>query len=252
VKTGTVSEKIKNILYLLIHLGEISIFQKICLICSSSLFKPSERYLCEKCKEKIEKRNLQICKVCGLEICNEKSVCGECTISHPPYKRHIAFSVYKDDIRKLILLYKLSMIEPLKYYIARLYINIIDRYIGENYDLIIPVPSDPKRRKDFEPVLEIAMLIAEFSGKKISKSNLIKIKSTDKQSSLNYKKRIRNLTGAFIIRDPEELEGQRVLLIDDVYTTGTTIKRCSVLLRKHADEVYAVSLARSSNINLDQ
>jgi len=154
-------------------------------------------------------------------------------------------------MRKLILLYKLSGIEPLKNYISDLYMNSIDEGIRKEYDIIVPVPSDPGRKKVFEPVTEIAYVISRLSGVEISIGNLIKKKTTGKQSSLNYNQRLKNLNGAFMIIHPEKIKGKRVLLIDDVYTTGTTIKKCSIVLKKFASSVYAVTLARSSNINLE-
>ncbi len=154
-------------------------------------------------------------------------------------------------MRKLILLYKLSGIEPLKYYISGLFLEIINSSIGKEFDLIIPVPPDPGRKKVFEPVTEIAVLISKRSGVDISVGNLIKRRTTGKQSSLNYNQRLKNLNRAFIVVDPEKLKGKRVLLIDDVYTTGTTINKCSILLRKYTSAIYAVTLARSSNINLE-
>ncbi len=95
-------------------------------------------------------------------------------------------------------------------------------------------------------------ILSKYYDKKLSAKNLVKIKNTEKQSSLNYNKRIKNLNKAFIIKDPEVLTGKKILLIDDVYTTGTTVKKCSLLLKKYSKSIYVATLARSSNIFLDQ
>jgi len=245
-----ISAKLKQILHFIVYLAEISVFKRECLLCSAPVISHSERYLCVECREKIENRPAGMCSVCGLELGIDSSVCGGCISDPPPFDRHIAFSVYRDEIRKLILLYKLSHVEPLKHYISQLYLNIIDKGIGDNYDLVIPVPSNPGGNRPFDPVREIAKKISACHGKKLSCSNLVKNRQTLKQSSLNYRMRMGNLNNAFSVNDPGELDGMRVLLIDDVYTTGTTIKKCAVLLGKYADAVYAVTLARSSNISL--
>lgn len=152
----------------------------------------------------------------------------------------------------MILLYKLSGRENLKYYISDLYKKIIDENFKDDFDIIVPVPTDPGRKSTFKPVYEISIILSKYYDKKLSAKNLVKIKNTEKQSSLNYNKRIKNLNKAFIIKDPEVLTGKKILLIDDVYTTGTTVKKCSLLLKKYSKSIYVATLARSSNIFLDQ
>ena len=251
MKTFVIPDHLKSFLSLIVHLVENSLFLKKCLICSIPLSSYQERYICKKCKEEIEKNEFPVCEICNIQISNGNYICGQCSLSHPPYDKHLSYNIYKDKMRKLILLYKLSGIEPLKNYISDLYMNSIDEGIRKEYDIIIPVPSDPGRKKVFEPVTEIAYVISRLSGVEISIGNLIKKKTTGKQSSLNYNQRLKNLNGAFMIIHPEKIKGKRVLLIDDVYTTGTTIKKCSIVLKKFASSVYAVTLARSSNIHLD-
>ena len=250
MKIRIVPGHLKSFLSLIFHIVENSIFLKKCLICSILLSSCQERYICKKCKEEIEKNEFPVCEICNIQISNGNSICGQCSLCLPSYNRHISYSIYKEKMRKLILLYKLSGIEPLKNYIAGLYMEIIDMKVREEYDIIIPVPSDPGRKKVFEPVTEIACVISRLSGVEVSLGNLIKKKTTGKQSSLNYTQRLKNLNGAFRINHPEKLKGKRVLLIDDVYTTGTTINKCSIMLKKYTSAVYAVTLARSSNINL--
>lgn len=249
MKINLILRHMKSIMSIIIHIVENSVFLKKCLICSAILTSRKEKYICEKCKEEIGEREIPVCRICSIQISNGNKFCGQCSLSPPPYDLHLSYSVYKDKMRKLILLYKLSGIEPLKNYIAGLYIKNIDDRIGKEYDMIIPVPPDPGRKKIFEPVTEIAREISKIRGIEISTCNLIKKRSTGKQSTLNYNNRLKNLNGAFAIIHHEKLKGKRILLIDDVYTTGTTIKKCSILLKKYSDEVYAVTLARSSNIN---
>lgn len=251
MKIDIVSDPLRSFLYFVTHIIEISLFMKKCLLCSILLSTYKDRYICRNCKEDIEKNQFFVCKICNVQISKGNSVCGQCSLCHPPYDKHFSYNIYKDKMRKLILLYKLSGVEPLKNYIARLYTEIIDNNIGKDYDIIIPVPSDPGRKKIFQPVTEIAYVISGLTGIEISTGNLIKKKSTGKQSSLNYNQRLKNLNGVFMINYPEKLKGKRVLLVDDVYTTGTTINKCSIVLKKYSSAVYAVTLARSSNINLE-
>ena len=242
----------RKMVFVLINIVVNTVYRKKCLICSDLICDYEEGYFCLKCKEKIRGKYLNICEICSIELGNGSSICGQCEIDPPPFRRHVSYTIYKDEMRKLILLYKLSGMENLKYYISGLYKNVIDMNFKDDFDIIIPVPSDPGRKSSFKHVSEIARILSKYYGKKLSEDNLIKRHTTNRQSSLNYNKRIKNLNNAFKLTNPEELRGKSVLLIDDVYTTGTTIKKCSHLLRKKSKKVYAVTLARSSNIFLDR
>ncbi len=75
--------------------------------------------------------------------------------------------------------------------------------------------------------------------------NLKKIKKTLPQAGLSMKKRLNNLNGAFKLNNPVEVRGKKILLIDDVYTTGTTVKKCTGLMKRVRADVIVLTLARS-------
>lgn len=242
---------LRKILIICVNVIVNSLFQRHCLICKIRIYSMEEGHLCSNCRENIQEKDLNRCEICSIELGNGNFICGQCEIDPPPFSRHVSYSIYREEMRKLILLYKLSGKENLKYYIAGLYKAIIDEHFKDEFDIIIPVPPDPGRKKVFNPVSAIGVILSKQYGTRFSDSNLIKIKSTAKQSSLNFKNRIKNLNNTFFIKDPSELSAKTVLLIDDVYTTGTTIRKCSKLLKKYSKKVYVVTLARSSNIFLD-
>ena len=176
MKINLISQYVRSIFSVIIHIMENSIFLKKCMICSAILTSCKERYICEKCKEEIGDRELPVCRICSIQISRGNTVCGQCSLKRPPFKRHLSYSIYKDKMRKLILLYKLSEINPLKKYIAELYLDVINLNIEDRYDIIIPVPSDPGRKKSFEPVSEIAGMISKLSGISLSNDILVKKK----------------------------------------------------------------------------
>ncbi len=243
--------RIKKLILHIVNIAVNSIFVKKCLICNMHLVYYFENYICENCKNEIKIEIDNTCKICSIQIPKgQDSICGQCLLSHPPYNRHISFTIYKDKIRKIILLYKLSEIQPLKHYISSLYLKIIDEYFKGKFDVIISVPVDSGRKRTFEPVSKISDIISSKTGAKHLKGVLVKVRSTKKQSSLNYNERIKNLNRAFEINSKEKIVNKRILLIDDVYTTGTTVKKCSKLLNKYAESVVVITLARSANLHL--
>ncbi len=115
-------------------------------------------------------------------------------------------------------------------------------------DFILPVPLDRKKllQRGFNQSLLLARYISRCTGIPCKEGLLVKCKETPSQTSLGGKERRTNLRGAFALREEEVVRGKRVLVVDDVFTTGATISEISrVLLKAKAKEVFAVTLARS-------
>jgi predicted amidophosphoribosyltransferase len=97
----------------------------------------------------------------------------------------------------------------------------------------------------------IADRVARYLGQPVSVTDLIRTTATDPQTSLTRQQRLRNLRHAFAVRHPEPFAGRRVLLIDDVFTTGTTLNECAKALRSAgAVSVCALTLARTIDSRL--
>lgn len=142
-------------------------------------------------------------------------------------------------------MYKYKGIERLKRLFVDYYLELFAEKINEDFDYIVPVPPDRGRKREFSPILEISKILSRRLGIPLSARNLIKIKQTLPQAGLTRAQRITNLEGAFKLKHPEKIKGKKLLLIDDVYTTGTTINTCAQLLTKQNAGVTALTLARS-------
>ena len=115
-------------------------------------------------------------------------------------------------------------------------------------DVLMPIPLHPARLRERE--FNQALLLADRLGAAwrlpVSCHNLSRIRLTASQTELSRAARLKNLRRAFALRRPEEVAGRRVLLIDDVFTTGTTVNECAKTLRKAgAADVYVFTLART-------
>ena len=142
---------------------------------------------------------------------------------------------YEGMVRKLILNYKFNE----KSYMYMTFVNLLlkDKKIFENiknYDTIIPVPISKKRQK--ERGYNQCELIAKEIAKKIKleyRNNcLIKTKNIIEQNKLNKEEREKNIIGVYNLENGQLLENKKILLIDDIYTTGSTVNECSKILRK--------------------
>jgi len=121
---------------------------------------------------------------------------------------------------------------------------------SQTYDLIVPVPLhlDRLRWRGFNQALILARAIGRARQIKLNPFLLERTRPTMPQTQLSASERRTNVRGAFTVVAPERLKGKRVLLVDDVYTSGATIEECAkVLCRADAELVDVFTLARAVN-----
>ncbi len=201
-----------------------------------------------------------VCGICG-EISKE-DICNKCKVKIKEYQRskkhiyltknfdtHMYLFDYQGIIRQKILQYKFGE----KTYISRCFSKVIlnDKKICrflKNYDIIIPVPISIKRKKKRgynQSELIAKQLAKQMRNLKYIPKVLYKIKDTIPQSILDKEKRIENIRGAYYIKNGEILKNRKILLIDDIYTTGSTVNECSKIVKQAgAKEIGIFTLAR--------
>lgn len=208
----------------------------------------AEDGLCALCWSKLAFISKPYCQICGsyLEISIlEEVTCSKCLINQPIYTS--ARSIMKFDEYSKIL------IHAFKYYdktnLAKIFAKLIchryENYIN-NVDLIIPVPMHKLKRlvRMYNHAYLLALAIAKIVNKPVYYDILIKTKWTKSQASLTKAQREKNLTGSFKINSGKLLQNKKILLVDDVKTTGTTISKCTKLLKNYgAKDVYVVTIA---------
>ena len=114
-------------------------------------------------------------------------------------------------------------------------------------DIIMPVPLHPERLRlrGFNQSLVLARIFYKEQNKKIDCHNLVRIRNTRAQIKLKGDERRKNLNNAFSLIRPEQVREKKIVIIDDVFTTGTTVEECSRILRQAgAAEVQVLTLAR--------
>jgi len=113
----------------------------------------------------------------------------------------------------------------------------------------VPVPLHLKRlrQRGFNQAILLGEIFAKKWGTPLSRNNLQRIRWTEPQVNLGAHERAVNVKGAFAVDSVKELSGKRILLVDDVYTTGSTVKECCrVLLKAGAAEVAVLTVARGT------
>lgn len=237
-----------NIPYLLrriMRTADLSIFLSECKTCGNLLALHNENIICSDCRASLVMTGEPCCIICSYPLDNHTDICGKCLVARPPFSKHLTFTRYKGLIKKLILLYKYGQVEGLKHLFTSLFLELYHEKCKEKLDAIIPVPQDKGRKREFSPIKEITEQMSQHLKIEHLPDVLVKVKKTVPQAGLGKSRRIKNLDGAFKLQNPVRLEGKRVLLIDDVYTTGTTVTKCASLLRRYAADVIVMTVART-------
>lgn len=233
-------------------LGELLLFPSSCQICEALLEKPGEKVVCRDCLNGLNGTNSPFCLCCGrfFDGAGDPHLCANCLESRPPFTRHRSGARYDGVVKDLILLYKYRGFEVLSGVLA----DFLIRSLGREEDLwsgveaVVPVPLHPDKEKSrgFNQARLLAKRLARQKNIPLMKGRLVKVRPTAAQTSLKARERETNLKGAFQVKRGAGLEGKIVLLVDDVYTTGSTIRECSRALKKAGvKEVRAVTVARA-------
>ena len=172
--------------------------------------------------------------------------CGECIQTSPYFDKAISAGPYKDTLAEAIKLFKYKK----KIHIGKaLAEEVMKRFSKENppVSLLIPVPLHPKRlrEREFNQSAIIASVISSRFEISMLTDVLLRQRYTKPQVELGFRERKENVEGAFTIQNKEAIKGRNIILVDDVFTTGSTVNECAKVLKKNgADKVYVVTIAR--------
>ncbi len=153
------------------------------------------------------------------------------------FDEHLYIFLYQGIIRKMILDYKFNE----QSYLYKTFVNFLLKNKNffeklEKYDTIIPVPISNKRLKarGYNQSLLLAREISRSTNfnLKLQEDCLFKIKDIIEQSKLNKEERAKNIQGVYELFNEESLYNKKILLVDDIFTTGSTVNECSKVLRK--------------------
>lgn len=206
--------------------------------------------------------NLIFPNVCG--FCNKKdenSLCKSCELSLKKYEINCITKIknkyfdylycalkYEDIVREKILQYKFFENSYLYKTFAKIIIKNKKIYgFLKLYDIIISVPmyKNKKAVRGYNQSELIAKEIAKQMELTFEKDVLIKQKNTKVQSTLTGKQREENIKDAFTIINSEKIRNKKIILVDDIYTTGSTVNECSKMLKQAgAGEICVVAIAK--------
>ena len=239
-----------------------TLFPANCRLCSAPLVNISRLPVCEECLSEILPIAGGTCVICGERLMSPyvlseagEGKCGLCRRLDPPYAKAVAYGSYSGGLRDLIHLLKYEQVRPAASVLGRMLsegISSLEPLFGDGPVLVIPVPlyAGKLRQRGFnqsELIAKAALKLISAGGKLELRDRILeRRRETQSQIGLTRHQRRENMRGAFAIAKPEQVSGREFLLVDDVFTTGTTVSECArVLRRAGASKVWVATVART-------
>lgn len=227
------------------------VYPQTCPICRNPL-KREEKDLCEDCWKALALLPSPYCPYCKSFLENEDEIADHrCAYLIKPEERRIlavrSLGTFDDFYQTLVHRLKYDK----KIHLGRRLAQKLGESISQEKgfagcDIVIPVPLHRARERErgFNQSEVLANGISLVTGIPLAKNVLKRKKKTKDQTYLNAQQRAENVKGAFVVRRPEMIDGRRVILVDDVTTTGATLNECAMMLiDSGAKSIFAATVA---------
>ncbi len=224
-----------------------------CVGCRAPLSTHRVPFWCEACWGSLIPLRGPQCPRCGIPFSSPMTLihspayqCQTCRMSKPAYERALSLYPYASPLREAIHRFKYGRTLAMGRVLAQLMIQALPESI--EVDIVVPVPLAPARlrEREYNQSLILALEVARALRRPVADSVLWRQREGTPQTALPRRARLRNLRRAFTVIDTAPIREKRILLIDDVLTTGTTLNECAKALRKAGSgPVTALTLART-------
>lgn len=224
-----------------------------CEACGLDLTDDPVPFFCQPCWASIKPLAGPACPRCGRPFASTVALtyspshlCQACRLRRPAYTNAWSLYPYTPPLQDAIRLFKYRGKVALADALGELMNAALQQ--PPDVDLVMPVPLHPSRlrEREFNQSLLLADRLNFRLRLPLSHDNLVRLRRTEPQTELSRTARLKNLRKAFAVLRPLEVAGKRILLVDDVMTTGTTVNECAKVLRKAgAADVYVGTLART-------
>jgi ComF family protein len=239
-----------------------TLFPSDCRLCGNPLLNISRLPVCGECLSSMKPISGGLCSICGERLAGPyafsaehgETRCGLCRRLEPPYVKAAAYGSYESGLRELVHLLKYDGVRPAANVLGRMLTEAIadlQPLLGDGTIMVVPVPLHARKLRErgfnqSELIARAALKLLKDDRLRLSSGALERRRETQSQIGLSRHQRRENIRGAFAVTKPEDVSGREVLLVDDVFTTGTTASECSrVLRRAGASKVYVATVART-------
>lgn len=224
-------------------------FPDSCIFCQKRIIGYGRARLCDGCAATMIPLSPPLCRCCGMPVgggVDYKVLCGSCLKDSPPYTRARSFYPYDDKMQRLVTALKFGKDQTVASAIEKLLSRCrIEVLAPSTFVVPVPLHKTKLRQRGFNQAALIARLIFCRQQPLIVQNLLEKKRETVAQASLRADERKKSLKNVFSLTGKHQIAGKNICLVDDVFTTGTTVAECSrTLLAGGAASVSVVTLAR--------
>ena len=225
------------------------LFPNYCQNCHKLLSSHDKNCFCDECWNSIKLIKENFCIKCGKPVITANGICNTCKKNKFYYKQIRVVGIYEKILKNAIHLYKYFFRWKISKDFSDLNEKNIDRKYITNNDYIIPVPVTHKdlMKKGFYHTFLVTKMISQKYNLPVIKNLIVKTRQTLPQSSLKRKERLTNLKDAFRINKKyqNKISNKKLLLFDDVYTTGSTVQEISKELSQYkVKNINVLAIAR--------
>lgn len=222
-------------------------FPRCCPICNEPLQLLGNK-ICNECLTNIQFVTEPRCMCCGKGVSsNRHEYCYDCRKKNHYFKEAVSLCYYAAGVEQSLAQVKYyNKRQHLDFFCEELYYRYGKKLLEWGIDVIIPVPLHKRKRRSrgFNQAEEIGKRLSILLHIPMDTNLLIRTKHTKAQKQLNDKERRNNIKDAFKVKQEEVRTIKRVLLVDDIYTTGSTVDECAKeLLRAGVQTVYVATIA---------
>jgi competence protein ComFC len=227
------------------------VYLEVCQICRNERSTASEGFVCETCARKVRYILPPFCNRCVLPFDGEITgnfECSNCQEMDLRFRSARSAATANELMLEVIHRYKYQRALWFEPFLANLLIREAAAILAdEKCDMIVPVPLHPakQREREFNQAERLADCLGRATGIQVNKTLLRRVEPTQTQTRLSREQRAANVARAFALAPGAKLNGGRVVVLDDVFTTGATTSACAkVLLAAGADDVCVWTVAR--------
>ena len=213
------------------------VYPEICQLCGEARATPAEGFVCGDCRAGVQFIEPPFCERCGRPF--EGSIttrfeCANCRETEWDFDWARSAVVARDPVLEVIHRYKYKQSLWFEPFLAELLIQAAGPVLeAQKPDLIVPVPLYPtkEREREFNQATRLAEPLSAATQIPVHKRLLQRVRPTQTQTRLSREERLANVHNAFALRGGQRLSGERIVLVDDVFTTGATTGACARVLR---------------------
>jgi ComF family protein len=231
------------------------LYPESCVVCASPVSRLQDCGVCQRCWNSVLALRISRpwCPSCGVPFqstaIESGFLCGECIARMPVYAGARSYGYYRGELSRLIQGLKFENRRNLVGLLAPLIAGtFVNSWTREEIDLVVPVPLHPRRKRErgFNQAALLARGLARLTGIPMVETALVRARNTPPQVGLTDAERRHNVRQAFHCSSPGLVAHKRLLLVDDVMTTGATVCSASqALLDAGAGKVSVLTVARA-------